>query len=113
MPWIPQRACRFPGCPFLCEPGQVYCRNHIRFSTDHVRGGADARGYDTRWRKARKAFLQLHPLCAECMKEGKLTPSTVVDHIVPHRGDPRLFWDEKNWQPLCKDCHDRKTGQGY
>ena len=78
-----------------------------------MRGGADARGYDTRWRKARKAFLQLHPLCAECMKEGKLTPATVVDHIVPHRGDPRLFWDEKNWQPLCKDCHDRKTGQGY
>ena len=78
-----------------------------------MRGGADARGYDTRWRKARKAFLQLHPLCAECMKEGKLTPATVVDHIVPHRGAPRLFWDEKNWQPLCKDCHDRKTGQGY
>ena len=47
------------------------------------------------------------------MKEGKLTPATVVDHIVPHRGDPRLFWDEKNWQPLCKECHDRKTGQGY
>ena len=78
-----------------------------------MRGGADARGYDARWRRARKAFLQRHPLCAECMKEGKLTPATVVDHIVPHRGDPRLFWDEKNWQPLCKDCHDRKTGQGY
>ena len=78
-----------------------------------MRGGADARGYDARWRRARKAFLQRHPLCAECMKEGKLTPATVVDHIVPHRGDPRLFWDEKNWQPLCKECHDRKTGQGY
>lgn len=82
-------------------------------STDHVRGGAEARGYDGRWRKARKAFLQAHPLCAECMKEGKLTPATVVDHIVPHRGDPQLFWDAKNWQPLCKDCHDRKTGSGY
>ena len=52
-----------------------------------------------------------HPLCAECLKNGVLTPATVVDHIVPHRGDHALFWDEQNWQPLCKDCHDRKTGQ--
>ena len=34
---------------------------------------------------------------------------TVVDHIVPHRGDQKLFWDKSNWQPLCKACHDRKT----
>ena len=45
----------------------------------------------------------------ECEKRGKLTPATVVDHIVPHRGDRKLFWDEKNWQPLCKRCHDTKT----
>ena len=47
-----------------------------------------------------------------CLKNGTLTPATVVDHIVPHRGDHALFWDKQNWQPLCKDCHDRKTGQG-
>jgi 5-methylcytosine-specific restriction endonuclease McrA len=23
-----------------------------------------------------------------------------------------LFWDEQNWQPLCKRCHDHKTGSG-
>ena len=36
----------------------------------------------------------------------------LLDHIIPHRGDQKLFWDEQNWQPLCKDCHDRKTGTG-
>ena len=77
-----------------------------------MRGGADARGYDARWRKARKAFLQKHPLCAECLKKGKATPATVVDHIVPHRGDQKLFWDQSNWQPLCKEHHDKKTGSG-
>ena len=41
-----------------------------------------------------------------------LTPATVVDHVIPHRGDRKLFWDEQNWQPLCKECHDKKTGQG-
>lgn len=32
----------------------------------------------------------------------------VVDHIRPHRGDPVLFWDENNWQALCKFCHDSR-----
>lgn len=35
--------------------------------------------------------------------------ATVVDHIIPHRGNEELFWDEDNWQGLCKRCHDRKT----
>ena len=55
------------------------------------------------------AFLQRNPLCNECMKHGRLTPATVVDHVIPHRGDQKLFWDEANWQALCKSCHDRKT----
>ena len=32
-----------------------------------------------------------------------------LDHIIPHRGDRRLFWDRNNWQALCKSCHDSKT----
>lgn len=34
---------------------------------------------------------------------------TVVDHIVPHRGDQKLFWDRSNWQPLCEHHHNVKT----
>lgn len=64
------------------------------------------RGYDHRWRKARAIYLRAHPLCCYCEREGRLTPATVVDHVVPHRGDERLFWREDNWQPLCRRCHD-------
>ena len=32
-------------------------------------------------------------------------PATVVDHIVPHKGDMALFWDKSNWQGLCAHCH--------
>ncbi|TIX60322.1 MAG: HNH endonuclease, partial [Mesorhizobium sp.] len=32
-------------------------------------------------------------------------PANVVDHIKPHRGDMRLFWNRANWQPLCTRCH--------
>lgn len=59
-----------------------------------------------RWRKRRKLFLLRNPLCAMCMEVQKLTPATVVDHVIPHRGDLRLFWDEGNWRSSCKTCHD-------
>ena len=111
MPKHPKRPCRYPGCPNLCESG-TYCPEHSAESPDRLRGSANERGYDAKWRRARKRFLQRHPLCANCLSQGVLTPATVVDHIVPHRGDHRLFWDEQNWQPLCKACHDRKTGSG-
>lgn len=67
------------------------------------------RGYGREWQKARKFFLKRHLWCVRCKEKGRLVPATVVDHIKPHRGDPDLFWDEKNWQPLCKRCHDHKT----
>ena len=111
MPKHPKRPCRYPGCPNLCESG-TYCPEHSAGSPDRLRGSAAERGYDAKWRRARKRFLQHHPLCEKCLSQGTLTPATVVDHIVPHRGDRALFWDENNWQPLCKNCHDQKTGSG-
>ena len=111
MPRYPKRPCRYPGCPNLCDSG-VYCDEHREYSPDRMRGGANERGYDGKWRKARARFLRRNPLCAECRKEGRLTPATVVDHIIPHRGNQALVWDEGNWQPLCKPCHDYKTGMG-
>jgi 5-methylcytosine-specific restriction protein A len=75
---------------------------------DTKRGSARQRGYNTRWEKARKTYLMRNPLCVLCQREGRVTPATVVDHIVPHKGDTKLFWDtEDNWQPLCKPHHDR------
>ena len=33
-----------------------------------------------------------------------------ADHIVPHKGDPKLFWDADNLWCVCGDCH-RSTCQ--
>jgi 5-methylcytosine-specific restriction enzyme A len=65
------------------------------------------RGYGYRWQQARAAFLARHPLCVMCEQAGRVTAATVVDHVVPHRGDQRLMWDESNWQPLCAPHHSR------
>jgi 5-methylcytosine-specific restriction protein A len=67
---------------------------------------AAQRGYGGRWQKARETYLRQHPLCVDHQRRGYIVPATVVDHVVPHRGDQRLFWDKSNWQSLCKTCHD-------
>jgi 5-methylcytosine-specific restriction protein A len=77
------------------------------------RKSAAERGYGARWRLARAAFLS-HPenaLCVLCKRRGHLAAARVVDHIIPHRGDLRLFWNSSNWQPLCFACHNEKAGK--
>lgn len=66
-----------------------------------------ARGYGGKWQRERITFLSAHPLCRMCEAKGRITPAKVVDHIEPHKGDRSLFWDRKNWQPLCEPCHNR------
>ena len=105
MPSTPKRPCRHPGCAALSN--NTYCEEHrARYNR---RESATARGYDARWRRERLRFLRHNPLCVTCRSGGRLTPANVVDHIVPHRGNEELFWDQSNWQALCKPCHDKKT----
>lgn len=88
-----------------------YCDAHQkdRRQYDQHRGNSAQRGYNTAWRKFRDGFLRRHPLCVHCVEQGITTAATVVDHIIPHKGDTVLFWQKGNHQPLCKACHDRKT----
>lgn len=111
MPQRPRTPCRHPGCAALVPYGKLYCDAHKALHPEATRS-AVKRGYGSRWQRVRRIYLQSHPLCAECMKQNppKYTKATVVDHIVPHRGNEQLFWDQSNWQPLCKPCHDKKTG---
>ena len=108
MPYKPKTPCRHPGCANLVPQGTKYCDAHRSLHPEENHSAA-GRGYNSRWYKVSRQFLFVHPLCAECLKSGKYVRATVVDHIVPHRGDKALFWDQNNWQALCKRCHDRKT----
>jgi len=113
------RPCARPGCGAYAAAGGRWCSAHtaapqaVRAAADRRRGTAASRGYDHRWQRARLAYLAARSYrCAGyAVAPGAtcLTPASVVDHIVPHRGDSALFWAETNWQPLCKRCHDRKT----
>lgn len=61
--------------------------------------------YGKRWQKLRAHHLAQHPLCALHLTRGEVVAASVVDHVTPHRGDVRLFWNGK-LQSLCKRCHD-------
>jgi 5-methylcytosine-specific restriction protein A len=92
-----------------------YCELHakvIRKQADAKRASSNQRGYGYRWQQTSKGFLRAHPLCQckDCLEGVKqLKAATVVDHIIPHKGDMELFWNRSNWQAMAKDCHDRKT----
>ncbi|MDN7144082.1 HNH endonuclease [Pseudomonas sp. JQ170] len=64
------------------------------------------RGYGYKWQQARERYLFDHPLCVYCARHGLTAAASVVDHKIPHRGDQDLFWNQSNWQSLCKPCHD-------
>lgn len=104
MPSRPARICacghRVPGgdqCP--CQVKAEAARNA---RAEANRPSARERGYTSKWDRERPVYLAAHPTCVRCG-----APSSVVDHITPHRGDMKLFWRRSNWQALCRSCHCR------
>lgn len=61
------------------------------------------------WRRLRSYKLAHSPLCEECMRQGRDTIATVVDHIRSRVKNPELSYSEDNLQSLCVSCHNRKT----
>ena len=57
-----------------------------------------------RWTKESKKFRDAHPYCAICWEKGKVVKSEVVDHIIPVAVCTD-FWDQSNWQTLCRRCN--------
>ncbi len=115
MPTQIKSGCKVQGCPKRSVNRNRECEDHQtdqRRELDSHRPSAAKRGYGPRWRRARAAYLRSNPLCRACEARDRVTAATVVDHIVPHRGDQELFWNEENWQPLCKPDHDIKTAKG-
>lgn len=55
----------------------------------------------------RRVVLARDPICKICNRY----PSTIADHIKPHRGVRSMFCDLDNLQGLCKPCHDTKTAR--
>ncbi|WP_421695473.1 HNH endonuclease [Aestuariivirga sp.] len=102
MPFAAPRICdcghKIPSgtrCPCQVKRDQV---RKARF--DRTRPSASARGYDRQWSRESKIYLRNNPACTRCGN-----PASLVDHIQPHKGNQKLFWNRGNWQSLCTGCH--------
>ena len=98
----------------MCTDSTGYCPKHKterQQSRETQRPNASTRGYDHKWRTLRNAHLKANPLCVMCLSFGKVERATVVDHIVPHKGDDELRLDPSNLQSLCTWHHRQKTAR--
>lgn len=101
--------CAQPGCWLLVPRGR--CRAHAVLR-EHTRRNRDVRRWycTARWFRLRLQILVDHAYtCASCQH---VELQLEVDHIRKHDGDPALFWNPANLQPLCRTCHQRKTARG-
>lgn len=105
------KICKKLGCGRTCQEGKEYC--YLHRDLESTRKVFTYRGkskqwhnlYESsRWRKISKDFLRRYPTCFICGK-----PAKIADHIIPHRGNIELFYDDSNLQPMCWSCHSRKT----
>lgn len=102
---MPVRAPRICSCGKVVPAGTLCACQAKRAAErkarhDQRRPNSSQRGYDRQWRNARESFLKQNPHCAFCW-----APATVVDHKIPHKGDPGKFWNRNNWAALCTSCH--------
>lgn len=107
MPRKPATPCSYPGCPKLCH-GR-YCESHAKLAEHNYRkyerDPEIDRRYGRQWRKIRARYVAEHPLCEQCHKDDRLTPTQEVHHILPlSKGGTHDF---SNLMALCKPCHSR------
>jgi 5-methylcytosine-specific restriction protein A len=66
----------------------------------------------TEWKKLRLLYLKEHPLCEECLNEGRVTTAEDIHHKnSPFKNgecNKNLFLDYNNLMALCKLCHNKK-----
>jgi 5-methylcytosine-specific restriction protein A len=110
MPTGPLRECHFPLCGGYARTNG-YCLAHQQMHQQRAQAapapGVTLSRSSARFRKARRYYLLHHPVCAICRQAF----ANILDHVVPHRGIPRLYWDQSNWQGLCVHCHAVKTSK--
>jgi 5-methylcytosine-specific restriction enzyme A len=111
MPYRPKRPCSFPGCPRLTA-GR-YCDEHQKLADQerqrYTRSPGDADRYGRDWRRISRCFLDDHPFCEMCRKEGRITEATIAHHVIPVKEGGTD--DESNLMALCRPCHSRLHGE--
>ncbi len=77
---------------------------------DSIRGSRHARGYGREWEKLRERIIERDErLCQECLRNGRTTMGTEVDHVLPKSQGGTD--DPSNLELKCGPCHRAKTAR--
>ena len=62
------------------------------------------------WQRLREQVMRrdggVCRMCKRICRTGERSGRTAtIDHVIPHKGDPTLFYDIDNLQLLCGACH--------
>lgn len=76
VPRSPKKPCAYPSCPRLTD--RRFCPEHEKLDRDrynkYERSPDVNRKYGRAWKRIRDRYAAAHPLCEQCLKEGRLTP---------------------------------------
>jgi 5-methylcytosine-specific restriction protein A len=100
-----KKICHHPGCNNLIPTSERYCAQHKRepapLFSNAVRYKYDELYHTTQWRKLCDKVLREQPHCSKCGSTNNLQ----VHHIIPHRGNEELFFNENNLTVVYAACH--------
>ena len=87
--------------------GWQFCEEHQKLENQRYekydRDPAAKRRYGRAWKRIRDRYMNAHPLCERCQRDGRLVKAEQVHHIKPlaEGGDH----SETNLMSLCSSCH--------
>lgn len=106
------KICNHPGCRRAIDASERYCEQHkqlhIHREETYTRPERHAFYGTGQWRRIRNAYIRRHPLCEECIRQGRVTQAVIVDHVIEIK-DGGSKTDMNNLQSLCRFCHAEKT----
>ena len=113
MPTLPRYTkCSHLGCQGERSRYNTFCLAHGGKNTLKItkqRAENNAMYQTNMWRTLRQRQLSMHPLCASCLDNNKVTQAHHVDHVFPwtHIGESAFYTNL--FQSLCAPCHSDKT----
>jgi len=116
---MPSKICNAPGCDELIPMSERYCSKHVVDHKKETHKSYDASRrnkfhdqfyHSKQWKSIRDLVMFEHGgLCVQCARLDMTVPADVVDHIIPISVDWEQRLKRENLQPLCHNCHNKKT----
>jgi 5-methylcytosine-specific restriction protein A len=98
------RVSRLCGCGRVVQGACDVCSKQRKASTEDYRASSGER-YGTRWTELSARYRRKHPLCEECLRQGRTEAAIEVHHKIKVSERPDLVYAWDNLMSVCRACH--------